>query len=42
MERYQDEAGTSGDAFVLPKAEVCRLASDIDEVRERSKGAKAN
>ena len=37
LERYQDEVGTAGTAFASSKAEVFRLASNIDGVMERSK-----
>ena len=42
LEREQDEAGTDGDTFSSAKAKVYRIASDIDGVRKRSKGAKDN
>ena len=37
LKRDQDEAVKDGSAFTSDKAEICRLASDIDGVRERSK-----
>ena len=38
LERDQDEVGTSGAAFAFSQAEVFRIASKIEGVRERSKG----
>ena len=38
LERDQDEVGTSGAAFASSEAEVFRIASKIEGVRERSKG----
>ena len=34
LERDQDEAGTAGVAFTSAKSKVCRLASNLDGVRE--------
>ena len=38
LERDKDEVGTSGAAFASSEAEVFRIASKIEGVRERSKG----
>ena len=38
IERDQDEAGTDGSAFTSVEAKVCRPASKIEGVRERSEG----
>ena len=38
LERDQDEVGTARAALVSSEAEVCRIASNIEGVRERSKG----
>ena len=39
LEREHDEARTDRAAFVSAKANVCRLSSEIDGVRERSEGS---
>ena len=36
LERYQEESGTSKNALSSAKAKVCRLAFEINRVRERS------
>ena len=41
LERDQDEVGKDGAAFVSTEAEVCRHASNIDGVKERSEGGNA-
>ena len=37
-EGYQEKAGKNREAFVSADAEVCRLASKIEGVRESSEG----
>ena len=37
LERYQEVAGTSSAALLSAKVKVCRLAFEINRVRERSK-----
>ena len=35
IERYQDKAGMDGAAFASAKDELCRIASNLEGVRER-------
>ena len=42
LESYRDEAGTDGSTLTSTESKVHRLASKIEKVREKSKGAKAN
>ena len=42
LKRTCDEVGTDRTVLESTKIEVCRLASDINGVRERFKGSKAN
>ena len=42
LERDHDKAGTDGAAFASAKAKVHRHASEINEVREQSKGGEAD
>ena len=42
MERYQDEVWTARVDFASAKAEVGRLVSDLDRIKEQSKEAEAN
>ena len=42
MDRDQDELGTAGDALAYTEVEGFRISSEIDGVRERSKGAETD
>ena len=42
MEREQEKAWMEGAAFTYDEAKVCRLASNIKGVSERSEGDEAN
>ena len=42
LERSRGEAETVGAALASAKAEVHRIASELDGVRERSKGSETN
>ena len=42
LERARDEAGTTGAALASAEVKVHRLASEIDRVREQSKGDDTN
>ena len=42
LDSEQDKVGTYGSTFVCAKFEICRIATKIEGVRERSKDVEAN